>query len=440
MAHSHASCLQGPLIKIITAIIYDLRYFIVVIAILLVGFSCAFAVSMPDNATFDNGTPYGMGLLSSGFLTTYLSMLGAFDIDDYTTPESRLFFVIFLFLILVVMLNLLIAIMSNTFERVLDSWEFEGQKMRVETIIEEELLMDDSHNAAYFPEFLQVLRPVEEAADEWSGVSGQISAVKEEVRHEAEEHEKRVRRAAEEHQERVRREAEEHREEAKKEADTHRENAKKEIEEQWERAKQEAENAKKEAAALLESVKKEAEQHRQNAKKEAEEAAAKAQAKTKAKAKAKAKRRRAQAVKRRAQRKARPQYKRRTVTFVMLDAGQQPPNNKKRGKSKGKGAGKAKMVSRRSKPLPYAIKLPPPSDAEDEGARWGDGDGDASRKYALETRLRKMRALPKGSRYAKQQCELIEKALDILARGKRRGARSAEEEDELAGLLKAVKL
>ena len=80
------------------------------------------------------------------------------------------------------------------------------------------------------------------------------------------------------------------------------------------------------------------------------------------------------------------------------------------------------------------------SDAEDEGARWGDGDGDASRKYALETRLRKMRALPKGSRYAKQQCELIEKALDILARGKRRGARSAEEEDELAGLLKAVKL
>jgi hypothetical protein len=59
------------------------------------------------------------------------------------------------------------------------------------------------------------------------------------------------------------------------------------------------------------------------------------------------------------------------------------------------------------------------SDAEDEGARWGDGDGDASRKYALETRLRKMRALPKGSRYAKQQCELIEKALDILARGKR---------------------
>jgi len=54
--------------------------------------------------------------------------------------------------------------------------------------------------------------------------------------------------------------------------------------------------------------------------------------------------------------------------------------------------------------------------------------------------LRKMRALPRGSRYAKQQCELIEKALEILKRGKRKGTRSVEEEEELVGLLKAVKL
>ena len=186
MAPTHSldsprSCLQGPLIKIVTEIIYELRYFLIVIVVLLMGFSCAFAVSMPDNAAFDDGTPYGMGLLSSGVLTSYLAMLGAFEVSDYTNPESTVFFALFLFLIVVIMLNLLIALMADTFERVMESWVFESRKMRVETIIEEELLMDDSHNAAYFPEFLQVLRPVEEAADEWSGVSGQISAVKEEV-------------------------------------------------------------------------------------------------------------------------------------------------------------------------------------------------------------------------------------------------------------------
>eukprot|EP01046_Picozoa_sp_COSAG06_P018930 COSAG06_NODE_1332_length_9842_cov_155.567074_9_plen_244_part_00 len=175
-------CLQGPLIKIVTEIIYELRYFLVVIAVLLTGFSCAFAVSMPDNAAFDDGTPYGMGLLSSGVLTSYLAMLGAFDIEsDYTNPESKVFFALFLFLIVVIMLNLLIALMADTFERVTESWVFESRKMRVETIIEKELLINDSDNTDCFPAFLQVLRPVEDVVDEWAGVSGQVSAVRDEV-------------------------------------------------------------------------------------------------------------------------------------------------------------------------------------------------------------------------------------------------------------------
>jgi outer membrane murein-binding lipoprotein Lpp len=178
---THACCSQGLLIRIILAIIYELRYFMVVIAVLLMGLSAAFAVSMPDNAAFDSGEPYGMGLLASGVLTSYLAMLGAFDIADYSNAESTAFFAIFLFLIVVVMLNLLIAIISDVFERVTESWVFEGRKMRIETIIEEELLMNDSQNAEFFPAYLQVLRPVEEAADEWAGVSGQISTVREEV-------------------------------------------------------------------------------------------------------------------------------------------------------------------------------------------------------------------------------------------------------------------
>ena len=176
-----AACLQGPLIKIVTEIIYELRYFLLVIAVLLMGFSCAFAVSMPDNAAFDDGTEYGMGLLSSGVLTSYLAMLGAFEVSDYTNPESTVFFVLFLFLIVVIMLNLLIALMADTFERVTESWVFESRKMRVETIIEKELLMNDSDNTDCFPAFLQVLRPVEDVVDEWAGVSGQVSAVRDEV-------------------------------------------------------------------------------------------------------------------------------------------------------------------------------------------------------------------------------------------------------------------
>ena len=122
-----------------------------------------------------------MGLLSSGMLASYLAMMSAFEVSDYTNPESKLFFVLFLFLIVVIMLNLLIALMADTFERVMESWVFESRKMRVETIIEQELLMNDSDNTDCFPVFLQVLRPVEDVADEWAGVSGQVSAVRDEV-------------------------------------------------------------------------------------------------------------------------------------------------------------------------------------------------------------------------------------------------------------------
>eukprot|EP01046_Picozoa_sp_COSAG06_P008923 COSAG06_NODE_457_length_15473_cov_68.819240_2_plen_152_part_00 len=92
-----------------------------------------------------------------------------------------MFFALFLFLVVVIMLNLLIALMADTFERVTESWVFESHKMRVETIIEEELLMNGSDNAECFPAFLQVLRPAEEVGDEWAGVSGQVSAARDEV-------------------------------------------------------------------------------------------------------------------------------------------------------------------------------------------------------------------------------------------------------------------
>jgi predicted permease len=175
---TQASCLQGLLIKIAIAIISDLRHFIVIIGVLLIGFSAGFAVSMPDNPTFDNRD--GM-VITSGMFTSYLAMLGVFDIEDYTNAESTMFFAIFLFLIVIIMLNLLIAIMTDTYERVKESCQFEGRKMRIETIIEQELLINDSQNAKFFPEYLQVLQPVQKATDEWAGVSGQISTVRDEV-------------------------------------------------------------------------------------------------------------------------------------------------------------------------------------------------------------------------------------------------------------------
>ena len=68
---------------------------------------------------------------------------------------------------------------SFAVERVMDSWIYEGRRMRVETIIEEEELMSASKRTDHkcHPRYLQVLRPAgtEDSQQAWAGVSGQIT-------------------------------------------------------------------------------------------------------------------------------------------------------------------------------------------------------------------------------------------------------------------------
>ena len=107
----------GPLIKIIQEILKDILPFTAVLVILLLGFSNAFAVCMPTNADY-GFSMQGTGGPVSGLVTTYLAMMGTFDVDHYTQPEAVAMLLGFLFLIVVVMMNLLIAIMADSFEKV----------------------------------------------------------------------------------------------------------------------------------------------------------------------------------------------------------------------------------------------------------------------------------------------------------------------------------
>ena len=71
-------------------------------------------------------TKIGSGQTRGNVETNLLfSAVGSFHMDDYTNSESTAFFVIFLFLVLIVMLNLLIAIMSDSFEKVMENWVVE---------------------------------------------------------------------------------------------------------------------------------------------------------------------------------------------------------------------------------------------------------------------------------------------------------------------------
>jgi hypothetical protein len=75
-----------------------------------------------------------------------------------------------------------------------------------------------------------------------------------------------------------------------------------------------------------------------------------------------------------------------------------------------------------------------------------DADGDETKWERLNRRLDAMRLLPRGSRYASQQIDLISKALAILRKTRASDGggggveRTNDENDELARLLSAVSL
>ena len=72
----------------------------------------------------------------------------------------------------VLLLNLLIAIMSDSYERVKDGEELEARKLTAQTIIDEEALMSQSDldNPLLFPQSIQVLQSHKKPERPWAGV------------------------------------------------------------------------------------------------------------------------------------------------------------------------------------------------------------------------------------------------------------------------------
>ena len=62
-----------------------------------------------------------MRILRDGrFFTVFRSMVGLFDMDDYTNLESQIMIMIFIVVMVLILLNVLIAIMADTYERVME--------------------------------------------------------------------------------------------------------------------------------------------------------------------------------------------------------------------------------------------------------------------------------------------------------------------------------
>jgi len=162
--------LFGPLIRMVLEIFRDIYPFLVLLAICIVGFALAFTIMLPDQPRFQ----FPMGLL-----TSYEMMLGAWDLDQFADYKpggidrlavlSVIAFVLYTGFVLIVAMNLLIAIMGDSYDRVRESQAVHGRLQRAEALVAMDWLVRRvGCRETCFPAFLHVLA----AADEDEGGGG----------------------------------------------------------------------------------------------------------------------------------------------------------------------------------------------------------------------------------------------------------------------------
>jgi len=165
----------GPPIRMIFEIIIDIWPLMIILAVTIVGTSLAFAIDVPSSAGFDLDSE----LLGPAWplMTVWLMVLGSITVSDLAGNSSAfLIFFVFSFFVMVLLLNLLIAVMGDSYEKVKEYEVIEDLRSRA-------MLIADVERRFHIP-VLDEARYVHfaEATHEevialprlWEGVSGKV--------------------------------------------------------------------------------------------------------------------------------------------------------------------------------------------------------------------------------------------------------------------------
>jgi len=169
----------ASLVRTLLQALQDMGAFVLIILIVLAGFSTGFFLLYMQPA-FMGSADYEELYLQFGtplntVLTLYDMMLGSYDVRVLRLSSSVvlawLFFLLFSFMMSILLLNVLIAILSDSFERVQERADVEWRRERALLLVEMENLVPQAPDArrlylsligARYPRTLRVLTSVDE--------------------------------------------------------------------------------------------------------------------------------------------------------------------------------------------------------------------------------------------------------------------------------------
>ncbi|EGD75564.1 WD-40 repeat protein [Salpingoeca rosetta] len=169
----------GPLVRMVLVICFDMRFFLMLLGISIMAAWVAFRVLLIQGTA---GYDEALGDPANGLLVMF-NMLLLVDFDIATLGGEyvvlvRIIFLLSMILVPVVLLNLLIALMSDSYERIQDRADIEFQLLRARILREQEAFMSEAKkkDPRIFPKWLHVLVPKgggvgrPPATEQWLGV------------------------------------------------------------------------------------------------------------------------------------------------------------------------------------------------------------------------------------------------------------------------------
>lgn len=131
----------------ILRIMQDIQYFVLILGIVLTGFAMAFWIISYPNALLaaEPGTAEAFATIENAFYSAYLYMLGqnmVFDFNAMASPQLGVVLVVmFMFFMMILMLNLLIALMGNSYSKVQEKGLAEWRLGQASMILEQSYMM-----------------------------------------------------------------------------------------------------------------------------------------------------------------------------------------------------------------------------------------------------------------------------------------------------------
>jgi len=130
----------GPLVQNVVKICVDIVPFLVLLFLILAGFTNAFNIMFSETSKHQTDfESQQFDTIFNTFMTTFGMMLGDFNLGDFYSSADRnlmnVLFIIYILLVNIVLLNMLIAIMGDTYARVSADAASEFQCARAQLIV-----------------------------------------------------------------------------------------------------------------------------------------------------------------------------------------------------------------------------------------------------------------------------------------------------------------